>query len=638
MRERGAGGAIVNILSINVHCGAPELAVYSASKAALALAHQERRERPPLRPHPRQRHQYRLDADTRPRRMMQAETLGHGPGWLDAAEPTQPFGRLLAAEEVANLARLPAQRRGRADDRRAHRPGAVGRGSRAVTERLGPALLGRLPAARAPPGLRPRRARRRAWRISASARSIAATRPSTPTTCSSRASTAGASSASTSALRRLADSLGRQDGLYTRAAARGRPVEARVIGSMLQVVDSQDESRIRRSRCSPSPEIDVVTMTVTEKGYCHRRPAASSTRTIPTSSTTWRTRKRRAACRGCSRGRSSCGMQSHGRPLTLVSCDNIPATARSSAAVVRRSAERRGARARATGSPRTPPSPRRWSTASPRRRRRPTSRRSSAATATATRPSVGRRAVPPMGHREPLRRPRAALGSGRRARSSTTSTPFEHLKMRVLNAAQSTLAYLGVLAGHEHTCDDGGGPAAGAFRAAMLIEESLPTLPPVPGIAPRAYVEQSLERLRNTRHPPPQPPDRHRRLAEDRRSACSTRPPSGCARGEAIALLAVPVAAWMAYLIRASAASATAGRPTTHGGAGRGDRRPGRATMRRRSPPRSSAHRRDLRPGARGAAASSAAIASIGGCLGRIAAIARIARAGSAVERRARTA
>ncbi len=36
MRARGEGGAIVNIASINAHCGAADLAVYSASKAALA--------------------------------------------------------------------------------------------------------------------------------------------------------------------------------------------------------------------------------------------------------------------------------------------------------------------------------------------------------------------------------------------------------------------------------------------------------------------------------------------------------------------------------------------------------------------------------------------------------------------------
>ena len=35
MLGRGAPGAIVNILSINAHCGTPELAVYSGSKGAL---------------------------------------------------------------------------------------------------------------------------------------------------------------------------------------------------------------------------------------------------------------------------------------------------------------------------------------------------------------------------------------------------------------------------------------------------------------------------------------------------------------------------------------------------------------------------------------------------------------------------
>src|SRR5208282_3009386 len=37
MKARNAGGSIVNILSVNIHVGASDLAVYSASKAALAL-------------------------------------------------------------------------------------------------------------------------------------------------------------------------------------------------------------------------------------------------------------------------------------------------------------------------------------------------------------------------------------------------------------------------------------------------------------------------------------------------------------------------------------------------------------------------------------------------------------------------
>lgn len=103
MKKRGQGGAIVNILSINAHCGAPDLAVYSATKGALAT----------LTKNAANAHRFdriRVNGinvgwtDTPAERAMQAETLGHGPGWLDAADAAQPFGRLLSTSDVANLA------------------------------------------------------------------------------------------------------------------------------------------------------------------------------------------------------------------------------------------------------------------------------------------------------------------------------------------------------------------------------------------------------------------------------------------------------------------------------------------------------------------------------------------------------
>ena len=103
MKKRGQGGAIVNILSINAHCGAPELAVYSATKGALAT----------LTKNAANAHRFdriRVNGinvgwtDTPAERIMQAETLGHGPGWLDAANATQPFGRLFSVTDIANLA------------------------------------------------------------------------------------------------------------------------------------------------------------------------------------------------------------------------------------------------------------------------------------------------------------------------------------------------------------------------------------------------------------------------------------------------------------------------------------------------------------------------------------------------------
>lgn len=102
MRRRKAPGAIVNILSVNIHCGLPSLAIYSATKGALAVltknvanAHKEDR--------------VRCNGiilgwtDTPAEREMQAVTLGHGENFMDQISRAQPFGRLLVPDDVAAL-------------------------------------------------------------------------------------------------------------------------------------------------------------------------------------------------------------------------------------------------------------------------------------------------------------------------------------------------------------------------------------------------------------------------------------------------------------------------------------------------------------------------------------------------------
>lgn len=103
MRERGKGGAIVNILSMNAHCGTPELAVYSATKGALATltrnaANAHRKDR--IKVNGINMGWVATDGE----KLMQANTLGHGEGWIAEAEAGLPFGRMVAVEEVANLA------------------------------------------------------------------------------------------------------------------------------------------------------------------------------------------------------------------------------------------------------------------------------------------------------------------------------------------------------------------------------------------------------------------------------------------------------------------------------------------------------------------------------------------------------
>jgi fructuronate reductase len=129
--------------------------------------------------------------------------------------------------------------------------------------------------------------------------------------------------------------------------------------------------------------------------------------------------------------------------------------------------------------------------------------------------------------------------------------PFELIKMRVLNAAQTALACLGLLAGHEHTCDDMTDPVLTGFVRRMLVDESLPTLPPVPGVSPAAYVEQSFARLKNTaiRHRNHQiATDGSRKIVQRILNPIRER----LARGESVERLTVIVAAWMVYLVAAS--------------------------------------------------------------------------------------
>ncbi|MGE0279143.1 MAG: hypothetical protein AB7P20_00820 [Rhizobiaceae bacterium] len=124
-------------------------------------------------------------------------------------------------------------------------------------------------------------------------------------------------------------------------------------------------------------------------------------------------------------------------------------------------------------------------------------------------------------------------------------------KMRILNGAQTTLSYFGVLAGHEYSFEAVGDPLLESFVRRMLVEESVPTLEDVPGMPALPYVDQSLARLHNTaiRH-------RCHQIATDGSQKIVQRLLNPIRerlqRGQSIELLSVPVAAWMAYLILAS--------------------------------------------------------------------------------------
>lgn len=75
--------------------------------------------------------------------------------------------------------------------------------------------------------------------------------------------------------------------------------------------------------------------------------------------------------------------------------------------------------------------------------------------------------------------------------------PYVEMKMRMLNAAHVALGYLGADTPHASTDTAMNDPVLGPLVERLLAEEVGPLLRPVPGLDPRSYCRDVLERLRN---------------------------------------------------------------------------------------------------------------------------------------------
>ncbi len=347
---------------------------------------------------------------------------------------------------------------------------------------------------------------------------------------------------------RLADTLGRQDGLYTRLLREDERIDARIIGCILSTVDAADDIT-RALAVLAAPEVDVITLTVTEKGYCHKPATGRLNEALPEVAHDLKAPAGPRTLPGILARALELRMQSHGHPVTVVSCDNIPSNGAILENVV-------GAMAAARGSALSG-----WIAANVAFPSTMVDRivpATSAADLELVEQHYGygdRAAVVGEPFRQWVIEDRFA---GRKpgwdlvgASFVADVAPYELIKMRLLNAAQSSLAYLGLFAGHEHSGDAALDPVLAEFVRRMLIQESAPTLPPVPGISPERYIEEVFRRLRNTaiRH-------RNHQIATDGSQKLVQRflnPIRERMRsGESVELLSVVVAAWVVYLASAS--------------------------------------------------------------------------------------
>ena len=338
------------------------------------------------------------------------------------------------------------------------------------------------------------------------------------------------------------EALEPQDGLYTIAVRDATGTHPRVIGSILSVMDANSQRNDLLSLMA-DPAIRIVSLTVTEKGYCHdpatgeldtRHPDIVHDLAHPEAPTSAPGMLVEALAR-----RKAAGVP----PFTVMSCDNLPNNGHTAKRIVTAFAALRdadlGRWVEQVAFPSTMVD------------------RIVPSTTDADRAEIAgligaEDAWPIM--TEPFTQwvIEDNFPGGRPAFETVGAQlvddvePFEHMKLRMLNGSHSTMAYSGYLGGYEYIADVMGDDAYVRLVHGLMTDEVMPTLD-MPGTDLGAYRDQLLERFRN-------PALKHRtwQIAMDGSQKLPQRL-LGTIRdrlkaGQGIDRLALGVAAWMRYV------------------------------------------------------------------------------------------
>lgn len=126
---------------------------------------------------------------------------------------------------------------------------------------------------------------------------------------------------------------------------------------------------------------------------------------------------------------------------------------------------------------------------------------------------------------------------------------YEFAKLRLLNGAHSTLAYAGLLFGHDSVGAAMDDPRLGRFVARMMRQDIAPSLHPTPGLDFESYIADILQRFRN-------PALTHKlyQIASDGTQKLPYRilatTIDALDAGRPVDRLAVPIGAWMRFVVR----------------------------------------------------------------------------------------
>ncbi|KQW57222.1 mannitol dehydrogenase family protein [Variovorax sp. Root411] len=354
------------------------------------------------------------------------------------------------------------------------------------------------------------------------------------------------------------DALMSQSGLYTLAlrdaADDGSPREAlQVVGNLLDVLVAPEDPQAVLERLA-HPDTRIVTLTITEKGY-HHDPATGALRLDDADiahdlAHPEAPRTMAGFVVHALNLRRGCGLP----PVTLLSCDNLPANGDTLRGIVLAFAQQVDGALHG------------WIDAHcsfpnsmvdrivPRTTDADRERISVRLGAEDAWPVIGEPFLEwVVEDRFAHGRPDWAAGG---ARFVEHAEPFERLKLRMVNGSHSALAYLGAMAGFRTVDSAMAEPALRNFIDALMREEIAPTLPAMQGLDLDSYRARLLQRFSN-----PALQHQTKQIAMDGSQKLPQRllgtVRDRLAAKQPIDRLALAVAAWIHYLRGADETGAT---------------------------------------------------------------------------------
>jgi fructuronate reductase len=342
------------------------------------------------------------------------------------------------------------------------------------------------------------------------------------------------------------DALKPQDGLYT-IAIRDEAISYQVIGAIRELLVAPDNPEVVLRRLV-APATNLVTLTVTEKGYCL---GADGSLDLNHPDIRHDLREPRSPisvigfiAEGLRRRRDA-GLP----PFTVISCDNLVdngARLGRATAQLAETADRTLARwiERDVSFPRTMVDSITPATTDALKAS------VTSALGVEDRWPVQREAFVQWVIEDAFRQEMPDLQSAGVTLTNDVAG-YDRAKLRLLNGAHSTLAYVGLLSGYVTVAEAMKDQQLHSFVQTLMVEDILPSLAAPRGLDLRAYVDSILKRFRN--------PNMHHALAQIAMDGSQKLPfrilgtlRDALAAGRRVDRLCMPLGAWMQFVRRAA--------------------------------------------------------------------------------------